>query len=147
MFDSTIWQQHLTGKQTKKHKPLIPEYHHFSTQAKNLLIPDGAKILAPHLGGGSEEVASTNDSSSFDKLKLADQNKLGHFHSPKQFISRAKVAQHPMDSTEHLEDATLFSIQYNLQHSHELLIKLERKNLLQAKLLAKAAGIRRAKAA
>ena len=124
-----------TGKQTKKHKPLIPEYHHVSTQAKNLPIPDGAKILAPHLGGGSEEVASTNDSSSFDKLKLADQNKLGHFHSPKQFISRAKVAQHPMDSTEHLEDATLFSIQYNLQHSHEL-IKLERKkNLLQAKLL------------
>lgn len=139
-----------TGKQTKKHKPLILEYHHFSTQAKNLPIPDGAKILAPHLGGVSEEVASTNDISSADKLKLADQNKcpddklkladqnkLGHFHSPKQFISRAKVAQHPMDSTEHLEDATLFSIQYNLQHSHEL-IKLERKkNLLQAKLLAK----------
>ena len=65
-------------------------------------------------------------------LKLADQNKLGHFHSPKQFISRAKVAQHPMWRMQHC-----FSIQYNLQHSHEL-IKLERKkNLLQAKLLAK----------
>ena len=122
-----------TGKQTKKHKPLIPEYHHFSNKAKDAPLPEGAKILPPHLGGVSEEADATMDNSS----QLVDRHKLGHFHSPKQFFSRAKVVQHPMDSVEHLEDATLSAIKYNLQQSHEL-IKLERKkNLLQAKILAK----------
>ena len=118
------------GRQSKKHKPLVPEYHHYSHQPKAVALPAGAKIIAPHLGGESEENAG-------DGQRLNEQNKLGHFHSPKQFVSMAKLAQHPMDSVEHLEEATLFSMRYNLQKPQEL-IKLERKkNLLQAKILAK----------
>ena len=99
------------GKQTKKHKPLVPEYHHVSHQSKHLPIPSAATVLAPHLGGKSEEEFNAAKDHS-----LKEQNKLGHFHSPKQF---------------------LFSMQYNLQQSQDL-IKLERKkNLLQAKIVAK----------
>ena len=125
------------GRQSKKHKPVVPEYHHFSHEPKAVAIPAGAKIIAaiaPHLGGESEEKAGENAG---DGQRLNEQNKLGHFHSPKQFVSMAKSAQHPMDSVEHLEEATLFSMRYNLQKPQEL-IKLERKkNLLQAKILAK----------
>ena len=39
------------GQQSRKHKPLIPEYHHFALQPANLPAPKGAKIIAPHLGG------------------------------------------------------------------------------------------------
>ena len=96
------------GRQSKKHKPLVPEYHHFTIQPKNIPVPDGAKILAPHQGGESEEKGDSNDQ------KLSEQNKIGHFHSPKQFVSMAKLVQHPMDSVEQLEEATLFSMRYNL---------------------------------
>ena len=119
------------GRQSKKHKPLVLEYHHFTIQPKNIPVPDGAKILALHQGGESEEKGDINDQ------KLSEQNKIGHFHSPKQFVSMAKLVQHPMDSVEQLEEATLFSMRYNLQKSQDL-IKLERKkNLLQAKILAR----------
>lgn len=84
----------------------------------------------------AEEVAATTDNSRVSEEvatdnpggKLVYQNKLGHFHLPKQFISRAKVVQHPLDSVEHLGNATLYSLQYNLKR---------KKNLRQAKILAK----------
>ena len=31
------------GRQSKKHKPLVPEYHHFSHQPKSVAVPEGAK--------------------------------------------------------------------------------------------------------
>ena len=121
----------LCRQSVKKAQAIGPGNHHFTHQAKNIPVPDGAKILAPHLGGESEEKVDTNDQN------LSEQNKLGHFHSPKQFVSMAKLVQHPMDSVEQLEDATLFSMRYNLQKSQDL-IKLERKkNWLQAKILTK----------
>ena len=120
------------AKQTKKHKPLVPEYHQFSHQLKHLPIPEGARVLAPHGGGESEEEldAAEDHEKREHHNSLEEQSKLGHFHSPKQFVSVAKSVQHPMVSVEHLEEATLFSMRYNLQQSQDL-IKLERKkNLL-----------------
>ena len=38
------------GKQSKRHKPLVPEYHRVAFQSKHLPIKDGAKIIAPHRG-------------------------------------------------------------------------------------------------
>ena len=47
------------NKQSKKHKPLIPEYHHVNFQPKQDPIKQGSKIIAPHLGGvGREEETS-----------------------------------------------------------------------------------------
>jgi hypothetical protein len=43
------------GKQSKKHKPLIPEYHHFAKHPASLPLPPGSKALAPHLGGNERE--------------------------------------------------------------------------------------------
>ena len=44
------------GKQTKRHKPLVPEFHHVSLVVPPATLPEGAKQLPPHLGGvGSDK--------------------------------------------------------------------------------------------
>ena len=67
----------------------------------------------------------------------AQLEKVGFYHTPKQFVSRAMQTGHPMDTTDHLEQVTLEALRFNLKYSPQV-IELERKkNLLQAKLLAK----------
>eukprot|EP00435_Cladocopium_sp_Y103_P066873 s464_g29.t1 len=119
------------GKQSKQHRPLVPEYHRVITRASNETAPDNSKLLPPHFAGddGLDEEAN--------KLyKLTDKVKYGIYHTPKQFLSRAQQVQHPMDSTDHLEEPTKFALDFNFRYP-EHVVKLERrKNLLQAKLMA-----------
>ena len=121
-----------TGRQSKKHHVLIPEYHHVTKAPKGQPLAEGTKRLPPHLGGKFPEEDDVMDaagsSNSYDKV--------GHFHTPKQFVSMAMQTMHPMDTTEHLEAATQFALEQNLQYPPQF-IKVERKkNLLQARLLA-----------
>eukprot|EP00435_Cladocopium_sp_Y103_P045522 s1078_g13.t1 len=121
------------GKQTRKHPPLIPEFHHFLKHQLGATQPPGTRLIAPHVGGESREELNDEEHGTMDFAKFC---KLGVFHTPKQFLSLAYNVGHPMDTTEHLEDVTRAAIDYNMKYPHDL-IKLERKkNLLCAKLLA-----------
>ena len=78
------------------------------------------------------EGATSNEANDGD----AAVQKIGFYHTPKQFLSLACNAMHPMDATDHLEEPTRYALEFNLQYP-EAVVKLERKkNLLQAKLLA-----------
>ena len=71
-----------------------------------------------------------------EKASSADTVKFGIYHTPKQFLSMAKKANHPMDSVDHLEEVTKYALDFNFRYP-EHVVKLEqRKNLLQAKLLS-----------
>lgn len=124
------------GRQSRKHRPLIPEYHHVVTCPADTPITENCKLLPPHLGGEYQEESATEENNSTtngaEARKLA---RMGFYHTPKQFLSMAKEVLHPMDSTNHLGAPTAFALECNLRYEHRL-IKLERKkNLLQAKLL------------
>ena len=122
----------VQGKQTKRHKALIPEYHHFLKLPLGDPCPPNAKIIAPHKGG---EVREELVSESTGTTQSGQYQKVGVFHSPKQFLSMARSVQHPMDSLDHLEAVTRYALQFNLKHPQHV-VKLERKkNLLHAKLL------------
>ena len=122
------------GKQSKKHKPLVPEYHRVAFQSKHLPIRDGAKIIAPHRWGVERE---EGDKAEKRMTKLSEEVKVGYFHTPKQFASMSMNVKHPMDSVEHLEEATLEALHFNLHYRLEL-VKIERKkNLLHARILSK----------
>lgn len=100
------------GKQSRKHHPLIPEYHRVTKAPRD----------APLMAEGVEPSASTV--------------KLGHYHTPKQFLSMVLGTMHPMDTTEHLEAVAQLALDCNLRYPPQL-VELERKkNLLHAKLLA-----------
>ena len=121
------------GKQSKKHKPLVPEYHRVAFQSKHLPISDGAKIIAPHRWGVARE---EEDKMEKGMTKLSEEVKVGYFHTPKQFVSMSMNVKHPMDSVEHLE-ATVEALHFNLHYPLEL-VKIERKkNLLHSRILAK----------
>ena len=97
------------GKQSKKHKPLVPEYHRVAFQSRHVQVPDGAKIIAPQKGGMDREEEDLGSS----MQNLAEEVKVGYFHTPKQFVSLGRRVKHPMDSVEHLEDATLSALNFN----------------------------------
>ena len=119
------------GKQTKKHKSLVPEYHRVSFQPHASPIAEGSKIIAPHRGGIDRE----EDDGAMENL--AGKVKVGYFHTPKQFVSMALNSKHPMDAVDHLEEATVAALHFNLHYPMEL-VKIERKkNLLFAKMWAK----------
>ena len=112
------------GRQTKRHRPLVPEYHHVSFVAPNTPVPEGAKILPPHIGGlESEEDGQDEEAAQDVEEKQTEQKtaggvhrvKLGFWHTPKQFLSMAKRAVHPMDSTDHLEDVAREALAFNLR--------------------------------
>ena len=154
------------GKQTKKHRPLLPEYHHFARHPTALPLPPGAKALAPHLGGIEREepvpmdaensvsadvsVFSESDvfsernanasNNSFSEEKRADVSgefsKIGFYHTPKQFLSLACNLMHPMDATDHLEEPTRYALDFNLKYPCSVVTLERKKNLLHAKLLA-----------
>ena len=125
----------VQNKQTKRHKPLVPEFHHFVKQPAGSKLQPGTKLMAPHLGGSLREEPQGAEDQDRDK-DVAKFSKVGVYHTPKQFFSMAKQAAHPMDVTEHLEEATKFALNFNLQYPPHL-VELERKkNLLQARLLA-----------
>ena len=124
------------GQQTKKHAPLIPEYHHVKEMHVSHSVPEGAKIIAPHRVGEFRE-EKQGKSQTEGAGRATDFHRVGFFHTPEQFLSMAKTSVHPMDTADHIEPVTKDAIHFNLQH-HPDLIKLERrKNLLQAKLLSK----------
>ena len=127
----------VQNKQTKRHKPLVPEFHHFVKQPAGSAIQPGTKLMAPHLGGSLREEPMEQGQGAEDQDKGVEKfSKVGVYHAPKQFFSMAKQVAHPMDVTEHLEDATRFALNFNLQYPPHL-VELERKkNLLQAHLLA-----------
>ena len=90
----------IQGKQTKKHKPLIPEYHRTVGCSSSDPAPPGSKQLPPHFtGDGVAEEETT-------QLESTKRVKYGIYHSTKQFLSLAKRVRHPMDSTDHLEAVT-----------------------------------------
>lgn len=47
------------GRQSKRRPPLIPEYHHVKHLPLDHPVPEGAKVLAPHLGGVNLEEVQT----------------------------------------------------------------------------------------
>jgi hypothetical protein len=97
------------GKQSKKHPPLIPEYHHFVKERPGTQLAPGSKIVAPHLGGECrEEPELTEKSEQLDKV--------GFYHTPKQLLSLASEACHLMDTTDHLEKVTSYALDYNLKY-------------------------------
>ena len=53
----------VLGKQTKKHKPLVPEYHRIVTVAAGKSQPANSKLLPPHFRGnsGRDEAAEQLD--------------------------------------------------------------------------------------
>lgn len=133
------------GTQTRKHRALVPEFHHFSKQPVGDPVQPGTKLLAPHLMGCVREeleVFQGVDLQSSAKEVPQSANaeagfaKVGVYHTPEQFLQKAMQLQHPVDSTDHLAAITKEAIQVNLKYPHEL-VKLERKkNLLFAKLLS-----------
>ena len=126
----------VQNKQTKRHKPLVPEFHHFFKQPAGVKVPPGAKLMAPHLGGSLREEPIEQRPEADSQESVEQQAKIGVYHTPKQFLSMARQVAHPMDVTEHLEDATRFALDFNLQYPPHL-VELERKkNLLQARLFA-----------
>ena len=127
------------NKQSKKHKPLIPEYHRVAFQPSNAVVPSGAKIIAPHLKGSEcEELDGNSDvGANMSGKNMTGEIKVGYFHTPKQFVSLSRQAKHPMDSTEHLEEPTLFSLKFNLTYPMHLVQIERKKNILQAKILLK----------
>ena len=70
-------------------------------------------------------------------MKCSGKIKVGYFHTPKQFVSLSKKVNHPMDSTEHLEEPILFSLKFNLTCPMHLVQIERKKNILQAKILLK----------
>ena len=125
-LESQIWLHDkstaVPGKQSKRHQPLIPEFHHFGKLPPGSPCPPNAKIIAPHRGGEVREELSNFDQddtmgiSSTTVEKSEDmQQKAGFFHSPpKQFLSMAKPVQHPMDSLDHVEGPTRYGLEFNL---------------------------------
>ena len=72
-----------------------------------------------------------------EMTNLSEKVKVGYFHTPKQFVSMSMGIKHPMDSVEHLEEATVEALHFNLHYPLEL-VKIERKkNLLHSRILAK----------
>lgn len=119
------------GRQTKRHPPLIPEFHHFKKLSKNDVLPPNCKVVPPNFRGSDPEEAPMEDT------PLSEVNKVGFYHTPRQFLSLALKVQHPMDTTSHLEQVTQDALAFNLKYPADL-VKLERKkNLLQARLLSK----------
>ena len=105
------------GQQTKKHKALIPEYHHIKVQPIQDPIPSGAKIIAPHSAGEVREEREQSDDDMHGKEEIQtkpETQKVGFFHTPGQFLSLARKVSHPMDSVDHLEAVTKGAIQFNL---------------------------------
>ena len=98
----------VQGKQSKRHRPLVPEYHKIVTLPADQPQPADSKQLPPHFKGvgSTEEVEIEMDDhqKSMQEDHIADSVKYGVYHTPKQFLSRAQEAQHPMDSTNHLEE-------------------------------------------
>ena len=133
----------VQGKQTKKHRALVPEYYKTVVLPRDRDPPAHAKQLPPHFNGevGREEddenAMKLDDTTlSGDQKSLAESVKYGIYHTPKQFLSRAHQVQHPMDSTDHLESIASYALGFNFQYPAHI-VKLERKkNLLQAKLMA-----------
>eukprot|EP00435_Cladocopium_sp_Y103_P049944 s2858_g15.t1 len=122
----------VQGKQSRKHRPLVPEYHHIITCQVTDAQPGNSKLLSPHFQGEVEPEETNNIAVD----GLGNTVKYGIYHTPKQFLSRAERVQHPMDSTEHLESATKYALDFNFRYPADV-VKLERrKNLLQAKLMA-----------
>ena len=124
----------VQGKQSKKHRPIVPEYHRIVSAKAGVPQPAGSKVLPPHFAGevGHEEEIGAG----MEKVSSADTVKFGIYHTPKQFLSMAKKASHPMDSVDHLEEVTKYALDFNFRYP-EHVVKLERrKNLLQAKLLS-----------
>ena len=123
-----------TGKQTKKHKPLIPEYHRTVVCSSSDPAPPGSKQLPPHFtGDGVAEEETT-------QLESTKRVKYGIYHSAKQFLSLAKRVRHPMDSTDHLEAVTKQAIDFNFKFPDHVVRLERRKNLLQARLMAAKLG-------
>ena len=130
----------VQGKQSKRHKPLIPEFHHFVKQQAGTVLQTGSKLLAPHLGGDLREESGQNsadDQKDDENMNNDKFDKVGFYHNPKQFVSLAMGVQHPMDATEHLEAVTRYALEFNLKYPPHVVMLERKKNLLQARLLAK----------
>ena len=122
----------VQGKQSKKHRPLVPEYHRILSLAASDAAPVNSKQLPPHLSGGrdAEEAGKQTD------VPMSDVVKYGIYHTPKQFLPMVANALHPMDSTDHLESFTKQALDFVFKYPKNLVQLERRKNLLQAKLLA-----------
>ena len=123
----------VQGKQTKKHRPLVPEYHRIVELHADERAPENSKQLPPHFAGGKES-EEANEVEGTATRPLSEKVKYGIYHTPKQFLSMAAKVKHPMDSTEHLEDATKWALDFVFKYPAHL-IKLERRKNLISEVL------------
>ena len=110
-----LWLRDLAtaaqGKQTKKHRPLVPKYYLIVSLDASTEPPENAEQLPPHFNGeggleeGQEKTAVTN---------LVSQVNYGIFHTPEQFVSRAKHVLHPMDTTDRVEHVTKLALDFKV---------------------------------
>lgn len=114
----------VEGMQSKRHQPLISEFHHFVTVSSTAPPPPNSKLTSPHQGGDPEEVKPGH-------------SRYGIYHTPEQFVSKALELGHPMDTTQHLEEETSRAINHVLSTSPELLKIQRRTAILKMRILAK----------
>ena len=94
------------GKQTRKHRALIPEFRHFSKQLATDPVKPGTKLLAPHLMGCVREELDIFQSTAQGVAQISHEGelhqngkpnaessenkfvKVGVYHTPEQFSRR-----------------------------------------------------------
>ena len=84
------------GKQSRCHSQLIPEFHPFSKQLVSESQQQGTNPLAPHLGGDSREEPQTGTDGQQSVEGVRKFVMVGVYHTPKQFLSRAKELNTPL---------------------------------------------------
>ena len=119
------------GLQSRRHKQLVPEYKRIAPHAQPFTADKSCKILAPHLYGG---VSEEDDEKSVKYTH--GQVRVGHFHSPLEFLCRASDLQHPMDSSVVLHVITRQALDSVFSWSPEKWRMIRKKALLEAKVLA-----------
>ena len=122
--------QATLGVQTKKHRPLIPEYLQILTLPLSLPLPPNAKSLTCKKGG--EKAREGGDT---DKTAGGSSREVGVFHTPEQFVEKALQLQHPMDSANPLWECTRKTLQLVKESTPEAISLMRKTNLLKAKLL------------
>ena len=115
-----------SGRQTKKHRPLVPEYHQVKVLQAGEKPPADSKLLPPHFQGAMECDEGTNETDGQATRPLAEVQKCGIYHNPKQFLSMAEKAVHPMDSADHLEGITKYALDFVFEYPAHV-VKLERR--------------------
>ena len=117
-------------RQHKRRQQLVPEFIHMAWVPEITPLTDMQKHLPSSFQGECEE-ETLNSKSEHQNMKL-----VGTWHTPEQFVERAKQVIHPMDENA-VASITKKAIDF-VERSSPRLVSIERKKqLLKAKIKAK----------